>query len=293
VANAVDGEKIEAGRVYIGPPDRHLLLDRTSVKLFNGPKENWARPAIDPLFRTAAQFHGPRTIGVVLSGKLDDGSAGLWAIKRKGGFTVVQSPSDALAPDMPNHALAAVEVDAIADAEEIGLMLSQWCRSQSTYAVRDASDKLIELENAALLQQAKGAAVMGELGTAAGVVCPDCGGQLWQVKEGPLRFRCHAGHGYSAHSLLDGQGREIERVGWAYVRTLEEDVELLQRILDSADKSLRERVEARLRQTLGKLERVKPLVLDSPLDVSPNTAEDEASLQHPEESQKIDSSRAG
>ncbi|MEO6001604.1 MAG: chemotaxis protein CheB [Opitutus sp.] len=153
LANAVDGEPIENGRVYLAPPNRHLVLDRKSVMLVSGPKENWARPAIDPLFRSDAQHHGSRSIDIVLSGKLDDGTAGLWALKGRGGMTVVQTPGTADSPDMPNHAVAAVDVDVVADAEEIGTLLPRWCRETTGYAVSDLTERVVELENAYLVHR--------------------------------------------------------------------------------------------------------------------------------------------
>ena len=279
VANAVDGEPIENGRVYVAPPNRHLLLDRKSVMVVNGPKENWARPAIDPLFRSAAQYHGPKSIGIVLSGKLDDGTAGLWALKRRGGMTVVQTPGTAGSPDMPNHALAAVDVDVVADAEEIGTLLPRWCRESTGYAVSDLTERVVEVENSYLLHREKEQYSLNEIGFGAGIVCPDCGGQLWQMREGPLRYRCHVGHGYSAHSLLMQQGVEIETAGWRLVRALEEDISLSQRILAEARPGLiRKQVEVRLARSERNLEQIRPLVTEGIVQSPEQTSLDAAAV---------------
>src|SRR5579862_3126519 len=108
---ATNGEAILPGRIYIAPPDRHLLIKDGHIELFHGPKENFTRPAVDPLFRSAADSYGPRVIGVILTGLLDDGTAGLIHIKNKGGLAVVQDPDDALFAGMPNSALKRDHVD--------------------------------------------------------------------------------------------------------------------------------------------------------------------------------------
>lgn len=257
VSEARDGEAIENGRVYIAPADRHLLLDRETVKLTAGPKENWSRPAIDPLFRTAAQHHGPRSIGIILSGKLDDGAAGLWALKRRGGFAVVQAPGDALAAEMPLNALAATPVDVVAAATEIGARLPSWCRSAR--GVPSPHDVLpsILTENQALVQGQSPIKNISEVGISSPVACPECGGHLWRMKEGPLRYRCHVGHALSAHTLLARQRESIEDHAWRLMRALEEDAYLAAEIAHQAPKGFPKGALAAREQineeTLGKL----------------------------------------
>lgn len=261
ISEAVDGEPIRRGRIYIAPPNLHLLLERKNVKLASGPKENWVRPAIDPLFRTAAQFHGPRSIGVVLSGKLDDGSAGLWALKRRGGFAVVQDLEDAASPEMPRHAMAAVKVDAVGDAEEIGAALSEWCREPSGHAARDLSETLVEAENTHLLDGGAKEALLEQFGDAIGVVCPACGGQLWQLKEGPLRYRCHVGHGMSAHSLLAQQREVVEQMSWQIIRAIEEEDRLIEKILrEKVPAETEDLLQRRLNRNAEKLLTLRPLL---------------------------------
>jgi two-component system, chemotaxis family, protein-glutamate methylesterase/glutaminase len=125
VENAVDGEPLVPGRIYTAPPDHHLLLEDGRVRLTHGPKENRFRPAVDPLFRSAAYSYGPRVIGLVLSGALDDGTSGLWMIKDRGGVAMVQDPVDALVPDMPRNALHNVEVDYVVPVSEMPALLMQ------------------------------------------------------------------------------------------------------------------------------------------------------------------------
>lgn len=246
---AADGEPIGPGRVVIAPADRHLVLDRKTIRVIEGPKENWVRPAIDPLFRSAAQYHGPRTIGVLLSGKLDDGAAGLWALKRRGGFVVVQSPNDALAPEMPTNALAAVDANAIADAEEIGKLLPQWLRASAATMTHDSVEKELAIENAYLTNPGIGNGPLDKIGHSAGMVCPECGGQLWQIDGGPRRYRCHVGHAYSAQTLLQQQREVVEETGWRFLRAIEEERTLIEQInAGGAAGEMREKLQARERK---------------------------------------------
>lgn len=282
VAEAVDGEPIQHGRIVVAPANRHLLLDRTHVHLAIGPKENWARPAIDPLFRTAAQYHGPRAIGIVLSGKLDDGTAGLWALKRRGGLAVVQDPAGADAPEMPKHAIAAVDVDVVAHPEEIGTLLPQWCRETSDFVVSALTDKIIKTENAPLEKQPTDATLLDEVGVSAGVVCPDCGGQLWRMKEGPLRYRCHVGHALSAHTFLAEQTEVVESAGWQLIRAIEEDDHLCEQMLEQRlSRQAREALMARLSRNREKLERLRSLLFGvegeaaMPLSLTVENSQDE------------------
>jgi two-component system chemotaxis response regulator CheB len=228
ISEAKDGEAIANGQVYVAPPDQHMLLDRKVIRLSRGPKENWVRPAIDPLFRTAAQYHGSRVVGIVLSGKLDDGTAGLWAIKRRGGFTAVQRPDDAGASEMPRNAIAAVKVDIVADAEEIGALLPRWCSESHDASPVPRALATIKAENALLCHA--GSTNLNAIGTHPGIACPECGGQLWQLKQGPLRFRCHVGHGMSGHTLLAQLHESAEHAGWEFVRALEEEASIIEKL---------------------------------------------------------------
>jgi two-component system chemotaxis response regulator CheB len=245
VTEAIDGELFRNGHIYVAPPDRHLMLESNSLRLISGPKENWSRPAIDPLFRSAAQFHGRSTIGILLSGKLDDGAAGLWTLKRRGGMTIVQDPAEAESQAMPLSALAAVKVDVVAGAVEIGERLPEWCRTGVSQRRKLLPDRDLEIENSWLNGRADSAG-LDEIGARARLICPECGGPLWRMKKGPLRYRCHVGHAESAQTLLTRQHDRIESAGWQLVRMLEEDNDLVaQTLAESSAGDIRRKLAQR------------------------------------------------
>jgi len=222
-AHAVDGEIIQKGRIYVAPPDRHLLLEPNRVRLTHGPKENRFRPAVDPLFRSAAQTYGPRVIGVILTGYMDDGTAGLWTVKQLGGTAVVQDPNDALVPSMPLSAMTHVKVDYCVPLEEIPPLLvrltSEAVEEEGAYQV----PKEVEIEvNIAKEQKAIDAGVL-QLGEPSSYACPECHGVLLQMKEGTLfRFRCHTGHAYSVESLMADITEKMDDALWNSIRAFEE-----------------------------------------------------------------------
>ncbi|WP_148863544.1 chemotaxis protein CheB [Marinobacter fonticola] len=226
-------EPIEKGRVYLAPRDRHMLVQQDRIGVVHGPKENRSRPAIDPLLRSAATYFGPRVIGVILTGALDDGSSGLRAIKRCNGKTVVQEPDDAVCNEMPLNALMVAEpVDYQVAVAEMGRILTRLVDEPVGQYVPIPKD--IELE----VKMAEKAATIEDeqkTGTLVPIACPDCGGALWQHDEGKLqRFRCHVGHSFTALSLLAGQNEELERSLWMTLRALEERANLLKRMTKSA-----------------------------------------------------------
>jgi len=229
VAAARDREAIELGRVYVAPADCHLLLSNGQVRVVHGPKENRFRPAIDPLFRSAAAYYRSRTIGVVLTGYLDDGTAGLSAIKRCGGRAVVQDPFDALAPEMPQNALDEVPVDHIVPLAEIGALLDRLARQPA--AEPPPVPEEIRLEVAIMERGQSDVATAQELGKPSVYSCPECGGTLVEVPDDPApRFRCQVGHAFTMQSLLADQSNQIEHSIWAAVRALEERASLLKRM---------------------------------------------------------------
>jgi two-component system chemotaxis response regulator CheB len=226
-----DGEPIRHGQVYVAPPDHHLLVERNRVRVVRGPRENGCRPAVDPLFRSAALAYGPQVVGVVLSGTLDDGTAGLLAVKRCGGVTIVQQPADALYAGMPQSALAQVVVDYCLPIAEIPDVLVRQARERvEDRAIAGAADDLqVEVAAAAL-----DPGVL-ESETRPGVpsvfTCPECRGNLWEMEEGELiRFRCRVGHAYSGESLLVDQAGALEAALWAALRALEEKAALANRL---------------------------------------------------------------
>jgi two-component system, chemotaxis family, protein-glutamate methylesterase/glutaminase len=236
-SHASPDEPIRKGRIYVARPDMHLLVkdgEHPRVVLGRGPKENSARPAVDPLFRSAARAFGPRVIGVVLSGSLDDGTVGLDVIKRAGGIAVVQDPEEALFPGMPRSAVENVAVDHIIPRSQIASLL-----------VRLANEPVPHVE-VRMSNQIKQEADMAELdagsiqshdrpGTPSGFTCPECHGTLFELSEGHLiRFRCRTGHAYSAESLMAEQGDNLEAAMYTAMTALKERSALADRLSQRA-----------------------------------------------------------
>ncbi|HYW07496.1 MAG TPA: chemotaxis protein CheB [Longimicrobium sp.] len=223
--HARDGERIVPGRIYVAPPDFHLLLRGRHMHLRRGPKENYTRPAVDPLFRTAALSFGPRVIGVVLTGNLDDGTAGLFAIARAGGVTVVQDPAEAPYPGMPANAVANLSVDHVLPLERIAPLLEQLAR-----AVPAPEPIAVDaLDDGALHWRAE-YAVMGE---AAGLSCPECQGPVWEIREGDMiQFACRIGHRFSPETMMESSAVEIEEVLGMSLRAIEERAALATRLAE-------------------------------------------------------------
>jgi two-component system chemotaxis response regulator CheB len=233
VAHAVDGEMIKSGRIYVALPDRHLLIEQEHIRLTRGPKENHFRPAIDPLFRSAAYAYGSRVIGVVLTGNLDDGTAGLWAIKDRGGVTIVQNPEEALFPSMPRSALANVAVDYCLRLDEIAPTLVMLTAQPATGGAA-VSEKLRIESRIALEDNALEAGVLA-VGKLSPFTCPECQGMLLQIQDGQIiRFRCHTGHAYSVDSLLEEVTESVEQSLWRSVRAMDEMLLLLRHIGEHA-----------------------------------------------------------
>ena len=234
-AHAYDGEQILPSRIYVAPPDRHLLIEQNRVRVTRGPKENRFRPAVDPLFRSAAYAYGSRVIGVVLSGALDDGTAGLWTIKHRGGIAIVQNPLDAEVPSMPENVMREVEIDysvSIAEMADLLVRLSKEEVAESSEVnMQDDEKTKIEIKIAAE-ESAFESGVM-KLGELTPYTCPDCHGVLSTLKDGKLlRFRCHTGHAFSADSLLSTVTENIEESLYSAIRGVEESIMLLNHLGD-------------------------------------------------------------
>ncbi|HYE58760.1 MAG TPA: chemotaxis protein CheB [Rhodothermales bacterium] len=227
-----EGEPITPGRLYVAPPDRHLLVRDGRLHLGRGPRENRTRPAIDPLFRTAAVAYRSRTIGVVLTGLLDDGAAGLAAIKQCGGLAIVQDPADAPFPDMPEAALDAVRADHVVPAREMGPLLARLVHQPAPDPPPIPDDLLMEARLTHRVQDGQDATRDAQqLGDPIMDMCPECGGQLRQLPGEHLqRFRCYLGHTYTAQTLLADQANNVERALWAALRQLEERLRMLVRM---------------------------------------------------------------
>ncbi|MBC8009562.1 MAG: chemotaxis protein CheB [Burkholderiales bacterium] len=223
VSNGVDGEEILPGHVYVAPPDMHLQLEIGHVRLNRGPRENRHRPAIDALFRSAAEAYGPRVTGVVLTGHLDDGTAGLNSVKTHGGVAIVQDPKDSLAPGMPESALRNVQVDHCVPLAEIGPLLV----SLATARTISSRKRAVKVEKRSLSPSE----MEKKFGRPTAFVCPECNGPLWETKTGQaLQFRCHVGHAYSPESLMADHADGLERALWSAVRTFDEQAALLRRL---------------------------------------------------------------
>ena len=233
VHRAEDDMPLRPGNVYIAPPDRHLLALDGWLKLGNGPRENCSRPAIDPLFRSAAVSSGPRVVAVLLSGMLSDGAAGLAAVKRCGGIAPVQAPRDALAPDMPLAALEATPVDLSAAAADLTPALERFVREIPGPAPAIPDDIRLEVEIAA--GDWLGSQRLRQVAAPVAITCPDCGGVMSEMANGaPLRFRCQVGHAYNADALLSKQQDQVDEAVRVALRIIEERSELLSRMCRDA-----------------------------------------------------------
>jgi two-component system chemotaxis response regulator CheB len=230
-AHAGEGEPIRPGRLYVAPPDHHMLLRPGHVYLSRGPRENSHRPAVDPLFRTAARAYGVRVVGVLLSGALDDGTAGLAAIKRRGGTAVVQNPNEALFSGMPRSAIESVEVDHVVSLAEISPLLSRLTREPVKEEAEEPVSDEMEQETKMEAFDLSAFEDREHPGTPSMFGCPECGGTLWEMQEGELiRFRCRVGHAYSTDSLLAEQSEALEAALWSAFRALEESASLARRM---------------------------------------------------------------
>ncbi|MBI4788393.1 MAG: chemotaxis protein CheB [Chloroflexi bacterium] len=233
---ATDGEPIEMGRCYLGVPGHHLTLTPGHIRLDHGPKENSVRPAVNALFRSAAAYYGPRVIGVVLSGLLDDGTAGLVAIKRRGGIAIAQDPRDALFPQMPQSAIDNVRVDHIIRVAQLGSLLAHLASTPAPDEIQFPLPQDMDIE-AKIGQGVISMDKMPKLGTPSRLTCPDCGGTLWEMHEDDLmRFRCQTGHAYSPETLAAKQSELVEGALWAALRAMDENIALARRVAQRARK---------------------------------------------------------
>jgi two-component system, chemotaxis family, protein-glutamate methylesterase/glutaminase len=229
---ARNGERLAPGRIYVGPADYHLLVKKDHVLVTKGARENRYRPGIDPLFRSAAVTHGPHVIGVLLSGMLDDGTAGLTAIKKCGGVTIVQDPKDAAYPEMPQSALNNLKVDYCLPVSQMGKVVERLVNRHPVRAVRVPQDIRTEAIIAErVLSDVKQVSGLGEQ---VPYNCPNCGGVLWEMKTSKARrYRCHTGHSFTAAALLTSQTEKIEETLWVSLRMFEERKNLLNNMAEN------------------------------------------------------------
>lgn len=220
-----DGESIQPGRIYVAPPDHHLVIERGHVHLSMGPKEQHHRPCINVMFRSAALAYGDRVAAVVLTGELDDGTAGLWEVSRRGGVTVIQNPETASFPSMPLSALREMPANHIANVRDMGDLL--------TRLATDGVD-----ENHKDVQEDPMTPRLTDL------TCPDCRGTLWEIKRGDKgrEFRCRVGHTFSTMSMLSGHFAVEEKTLYQAIVALEEGASLANRLADDSNGGMQERL---------------------------------------------------
>ncbi|HEV2149258.1 MAG TPA: chemotaxis protein CheB [Longimicrobiaceae bacterium] len=247
VSHARDGDRIEPGRVYVAPPGWHLLVKRGFVRLVRGPRENGARPAVDPLFRTAAAAYGARVVGVVLSGMLDDGTAGLHHVRERGGVAVAQDPEEALFAGMPRSAVENVEVDHVLPLAGIAPLLARLANTEAMQPPGgDVPDHTREGPDPVEIE----AHAPGDdrAGSPSGYTCPECHGALWALQEGELvRYRCRVGHAFSPETLLSEQATAMEAALWAALQALEERASLAHGMAERMERRGHPQLAARYR----------------------------------------------
>ena len=244
-SHPMNGSPIRTGHIYVAPPDRHLLVHQDRIELSMGPKENRHRPAVNALFRSAAIAYGPRVVGVVLTGALDDGTAGLWDIKQRGGKAIVQDPKDARYPDMPRHALEQVPIDHVTTLRGLAPLLTDIVGQPVLIEAHTKGEPMTDVRRTAL-------------------TCPDCRGPISEVRQGPItEYACRVGHRYSPVTFLAAYEETRERALWATVVALEEGAEVaqelaahstseVQRLLEQEAKS-NGRVAGKIRELLTSL----------------------------------------
>lgn len=233
--HAKDKEKIQHRQVYVAPPDLHLLVKPGYINLAHGPKENRHRPAVDPLFRSAARSYQSRVIGVILSGTLDDGTAGLLEIKKVGGIAIVQDPEEALYDGMPGSAIENVEVDYVLPIAEIGEKLVTLAYEPVETNNNNSVDPQLAMETDMAELDREAVQSLERPGKESPYSCPECGGVLWEINNGNfLRFRCRTGHAFSPGSLFAEQSDALEQALWVALRALKEQSALSRKLAKRA-----------------------------------------------------------
>lgn len=257
-SHARDGAAFKRGHVYLAPSDQHMLLVRGKVLVTKGARENRYRPAIDPLFRTAAVAYGKGVIGVILTGYLDDGTSGMKAIKRCGGICIAQDPADAAYPDMPQSVIRHVGVDHCVPLAQMGALLAKLATGKVGASKKPPADLVIEAKIAERV--VSDLQSVEALGTQVPFNCPDCGGVLWQMKHGePPRYRCHTGHAFSSAALLAQQGERIEETLWVALRMFEERQNLIS-AMGSSQKDLSSSVRERVAESQVHIDRIRAML---------------------------------
>ena len=272
---ARDGETITPGTIYVARPDHHLLIDGPIIRVARGPKENRFRPAVDPLFRSAAYSFGPRVIGVITSGALDDGTSGMWEIKQRGGLAIAQDPTDAEIPSMPESAIREVKVDHIVPTGDIARFITRLSQEEvderTEVFMQDANEnKKTENEIGIAAEADMARLKVFQQGELTPFTCPECSGVMARLRDGDrIRFRCHTGHAFSADSLLTSLTENIEESLWNAVRGVDESIMLLNHLGDHFAEENNGRLAAQFFQKAAEAakrnERIRKVVLDHEL----------------------------
>ncbi|UKT63019.1 chemotaxis protein CheB [Pedobacter mucosus] len=259
--HAQNGTRLKNSHLYLAPSDHHLMIDEDErILVTKGAQENRSRPAIDPLFRSAAVVFASRVIGILLTGYLDDGTAGMIAIHRCGGICMVQDPADAEYPDMPQNALNQLKVDYCLPLLEMGGLLYQLVAQKSKERKAIPKDILIETNIAKRVLSDLPA--VNALGEQVPFNCPGCGGVLWKVDTGSsMRYRCHTGHAYTAASLLAEQTMKIEETMWTALRMFEERKNLLTTIAKEQKGAMAKSSMERAELSQVHIDRIKAILL--------------------------------
>lgn len=258
--HAVHEEMIKPGHAYLAPSDHHLMVVKSGrLQVTKGAQENRSRPGIDPLFRSAAVAFGNRVTGILLTGYLDDGTAGLIAIQRCGGTCIVQDPKDAEYPDMPNNALNQLKPDFCVPVAEMGGVLFKLMSRK--LGKRKPVPEDIQREAKIAEHVLSDLASVNALGVQAPFNCPGCGGVLWKIGDGPLRYRCHTGHAYTANVLLAEQTKKIEETMWIALRMFEERRNLLTTVANEKNGATARVAGERAKMSQVHIDRIRAILL--------------------------------
>lgn len=278
VEHAADGHLLQPGKIFVAPPGVHLVIDKGRMQLANGPRQNGSRPAIDPLFLSAARDYGKRVIGVILSGALDDGSAGMAAIKNARGTTIVQDPADASSPEMPRNAMAATNVDYILRGDKIGVKLNELAATPRRADGKSQPQRVAKIsERHMMVESSESDPTADPAGKITTMTCPECGGTLWELREGKiLRFKCHVGHSYSPQSMIAAQSNSVEEALWVAMRSLKEKSRLFTKLARDARDQARRHSEKHYAKAAEEFEKRAELLRRGLLDL-PHTSGDAAS----------------
>ncbi len=258
---AESGDSLKPGHLYLGPSDHHMMIQEDrKIIITKGAHENRYRPAIDPLFRSAAVAFGSGVTGIILTGYLDDGTAGMKVIKTCGGVCIVQDPMDADYPFMPQNVLNNVEVDHCVPLAEMGSLLYQVIGKERGKSKKVSHSILTETKIATRVLSDLSS--VNELGDQVPFNCPGCGGVLWKVDSGDdARFRCHTGHAYTANALLTAQSEKIEETMWTALRMFEERKNLLTTIAKEKKGSIAESARQRAELSQVHIDRIRKILM--------------------------------